>query len=830
LHGTKPDQEQPIVRDTWAEKYRYGDEPDYAATCLRVVSALCANETSEFRINAAAAMQAREIVPAGRILAGAGTDKRVTLINCFVSPDIQDSMRSEAGEPGCGIMHALSKAAYTQQMGGGIGMDFSTVRPRGALVRRTNSVSSGVLPFMDMWDAMCATIRSSGSRRGAMMGTLGIWHPAIEEFVEAKQQRGRLTNFNVSVLVPDAFMWAVEQDWGWDLHFPVPRADNKYGWSSEGGAGTSTEGGYIYKVVRARDLWDKIIRATYVHAEPGVIFIDRINQLNNLAYCEDIHCVNPCGEQALPANGACNLGHTNLAVMVDRPFEPDASFDWDKLERAAAIMVRLLDNVLDVTQWPLEEQAEEARAKRRIGLGFTGLATALQQLGIPYGSPAAVEFTREVARRQAIAAYKASVQLAEERGPFPLFDPRFCDRPFVKKLPSDLRLAIEGSGIRNGVLLSVAPTGTTSLVMGNVSSGIEPVFAHKYRRKVRGDSGEMSNEYSVYDYGYLKYCGKHAVDPNDPRIETGEEVVLPPGFVTADQLTVEQHLQMAAAAQEWVDSAISKTINCPESMGIDEFRAVYGRAYELGLKGCTTYRPDPRSGRGAVLEAAEAPSPLSALPTGPSGSLSGPPNTTEFITREEVVPNSEHRPVGPDNAQPRPDKISMRDVVPGLRYRIKWPHEDCAYYVIITDVEDAAMPRGRRPFELFISTKSTRHEEWVKAFSLMATAIFRREGDPSFIVDELRTVFSAKGGGWVPIAGKEGRRHVPSLVAAVGLKIEEHLRYLGMLEEAEPLIAPADQLTSHAADMERCEVCGALAVVHEAGCSSCRACGASDCG
>jgi len=458
----------------------------------------------------------------------------------------------------------------------------------------------------------------------------------------------------------------------------------------------------------------------------------------------------------------------------------------------------LLDNVLDVTQWPTEEQRKEAHDKRRIGLGFTGLASALQQLGIPYGSPRAVELTRQIAKEQAVAAYKASCKLAEERGAFPLFDAeKFCASPFVQKLDRDFKaaLGIKQYGIRNGVLLSIAPTGTTSLAIGNVSSGIEPVFAHKYKRRVRDDAGNLAREYSVYDYGFLKYCEGRGLDPEDVATDSGYK--LPEGFVTAEQLTVEQHLQMAAAAQEWTDAAISKTINCPESMTLDEFKQVYARAYELGMKGCTTYRPDPRSGRGAVLEA---------------------PPTKDEDAPPQVLPL---------------DKIPMQDVAEGRRYRIKWPSEDCAYYLMITDYVDAT--GQRRPFEMFISTKSERHSEWVKAFSLLVTAIFRREGDPSFVVEELKSVFSASGGKWVKVPWADKPKLATSLVAAIGFKLEEHMRWLGMMGIDEALVAqeggqkkvetmPAQDL------LDVCAHCGARAVIYSEGCATCHACGASDCG
>lgn len=1447
---------QPVVIDTWREKYRHGSEPSWEGTCERVVGALCARETPEIQDRTLAAMLAREIVPAGRILAGAGTGKRVTKVNCFTSSLIQDSMATEPDRAGKGIMDALAGAAYSLQMGGGVGMDFSTIRPRGAVVKRTASVSSGVLPFMDMWNAMSETIMSAGHRRGAMMGTLrclhgstkihtvdgnvpiadlvgkrpyvfacdpntrrvrvvradrvfvsdrrrrvvkvrfdtrsdlictpdhlimlksgafrpagqlrvgdrvmaiehgasgyrqmpeghnkvtetvrctggrtdcvyrivaedvllrrpegykaqvhhrdwnrlhnhprnleilsvsehatehaaenvvllaeyargegwadvygedwasqrrerqkaaikkawrdgkmarrrnpnnnrkgksweeifgeekaarmrksisaaakrqarryrtarralggnhrviaveecGVagevydiklpkWHnfaanevfvhncdhPDIEEFIAAKHQPGRLTNFNVSILVTDDFLKAVRVDAGWKLAFPVPPAAATKRLRVELD-GVST---YVYKTVRARELWDKIISSTYVHAEPGVVFIDRVNELNNLRYCEHIHALNPCfaggtlvrtirgdvsfaelaalgktvpvltqlddgtlayrdmvrprvtrrrarlvevrlrrgarvrgpvsairctpnheffltdgtrrraadlrpgdridsvywyslnkgyvriantrdtcqehwltaeykygrrpdyprehahhvngikhdnapenveileaaehdalnmrgdlnpirrfpdknhfktarftgakngmygrkhsaetrakigaktreraadpaykerwlearnhrvasvefveeredvycgtvpstgrffvvpgpgegvlvsncGEQMLPDDGCCDLGHVNLATVVLDPFERVARVDTERLRRSAHLMVRLLDNVLDETLWPTPAQADEARSKRRIGLGFTGLGTALQMLGIPYGSSSAVETTSATARLLAGSAYRASCGLARERGSFPLYrEEEFCAAPLVQKLDQHYALVseIRESGIRNGVLLSVAPTGTTSLAIGNVSSGVEPIFAHRYRRRVRGTTGSMDDrEYSVFDYGFLKYCERVGADPEtyEPGGRDDEW-----GFVTAEQVSVEKHLQMAAAAQEWVDSAVSKTINCPESTTFEEFRAVYDRAYELGMKGCTTYRPDPRSGRGAVLiaDGREVGRPDSvqvnmrgesfvAMPVyvtihdyvatygtaSVQGTWSGSLPRTSLEATYHFQPRAElpsrEMSVGPgarpapESAAPRgaADKVPMQDVVDARRYRIKWPTEDCAYYVIITDYVDGE--GRRRPFELFVSTKSERHSEWVRAFSLLVTAIFRREGDPAFVLDELRSVFSASGGAWMRVPWSEKTKYIPSLVAAVGLKIEEHMRWLGLIGSGEELVSeqPDDPVIASGAsdavppplgNLAVCDKCGARAVVYSEGCSTCLACGASDCG
>ncbi len=766
---------QSITESVWREKYRWGDEQTVDDTITRVVGGVYAKDISSRGVaaaeEAADLMRRRLILPAGRIWAGAGTNKRVTLINCYVSPDIQDSMDTVRELPGLGIMDSLRVAALSLQMGGGIGMDFSTIRPRGAVVKRTSSVSSGVLPFMDMWHHMSNTIMSAGHRRGAMMGTLRVDHPDVRDFVAAKRTPGRLTNFNVSVLVTDDFMAALKNDDGWDLHFSVPRADGRHVSANLTGAANK----YVYERIRARDLWDEIIRGTYVHAEPGVIFIDQINKRNNLWYCEDIHCTNPCGEEPLPANSNCDLGHVNLAEMIDDSFTDRAKFRFDLLDRAGGAMVRFLDNVFDVTLFPTNAQREEAFSKRRIGIGYTGLGTALQQMKIRYGSPDAVLMTREITKRLRDAVYAASVELAMERGAFPKFDAeKFLSSAFVKELDHDLRASIKIRGIRNGVLMTIAPTGTTSILAGNVSSGIEPVFLNKYDRKVRGAGGELETTFAVYDLGYLRYCEHHELDPV-------ADHVLPNYMCTVADLTVEDHLATQAAAQRYVDASISKTINVPGSATFEEFRDVYARAYELGLKGCTTYRPDPASGRGEVLSA----------------------------------PKKEVKDKKLD------DKVPMRDVAEGRRYRIKWPDVDGAFYVIIDDYVDAA--GTRRPFEIFVVTKSQRHAEWISGLTRMITAIFRREGDVSFVVDELKQVYSYQGGVFA-----DGR-HVPSIVAAIGTKIEEHLRWLGLMS-GEDAVVSDEKITPALPRAETCDRCGAPAVVHEEGCKTCKNCGKSDCG
>lgn len=761
--------QQQLVEDVWREKYAQPGEQSLSHTYARVANGVYRNDPDLVAKKVAFdLMEAGCLLPAGRILAGAGTDKRVTLINCFVSPDIQDSLDTELEFSGLGIMDSLKVASLTQQMGGGIGMDFSTIRPRGALVRRTQSITHGVLPFMDMWHAMCNTIISAGSRRGAMMGTLSVSHPDIFEFIKAKQERGRLSNFNVSVLVTDDFMKALKHDQPWHLMFALPGETAK-----------------VYQTVSARELWDAIIGSTYVHAEPGVIFIDRVNEMNNLSYCEHIHCTNPCGEQPLPPNGDCNLGHVNLARMVQNPFDHNAKFDFNALVSATSCLVRFLDNVLDVSKFPTQEQEDEAMNKRRLGIGFTGLASAMQQLGLRYGSPASIEFAASVSRVMCNTAYATSAKLAEERGPFPLFSSQFEQGEFVKRLNPEIRELIGKHGIRNGVLMSIAPTGTTSIVAGNVSSGIEPVFDYAYSRRKLNPDGKTFNTYMSYDYGYYAYCERTGLDP-------ASKVQLPPHFNTAHDLTVDEHLNMQAAVQEFIDASISKTINCPVEMTFEEFKSVYTKAYDLGLKGCTTYRPDPNSGRGAVL--------------------------TSATTEPTVAPT-------PPMVS---DCVPMADILEGRRYRVKWPQLQAAFYVVINDYVDAA--GQRRPFEMLVTTKSAQHDEWMKAITLLVTAIFRREGDPSFIVDELKQVHSAAGGAWI------NKKYTGSIIAAIGRVIEEHLIWLGLLESSEPpaekqsQIAPKEEVPLIQIAGGVCSKCMAPAVIRKEGCFVCGNCGDSSCG
>ncbi len=549
----------------WRDKYRGTGETSRWETFAWVADAVAAVDASSTRW----ASSFRDVldrgvfVPGGRILSGAGTGRRVTLFNCFVMDHIPDDVS--------GIFDAVRKAALTMQQGGGIGCDFSSLRPKGAHVRGIGADASGPVSFMSVWDTMCETIVSAGARRGAMMATLRCDHPDIEAFIEAKRGGGAFKNFNLSVLVTDDFMQALDNDRPWPLR-----------WNGE-----------IVGHKSARSIWDKIMRANYESAEPGVVFIDRVNRENNLSYCEVIHATNPCGEQPLPFNGACLLGSINLAALVRKPFERDAWLDETELERVVSVAVRFLDNVIDASTLPLPEQAKEALAKRRMGLGVTGLANALSMVGLRYGTDQSARQAGAWFKLLREAAYRASVALAKERGPFPLFDREaFLAAPGALRLPADIRDGISRHGFRNGVLTSIAPTGTTSLFAGNVSSGIEPVFDYEFQRRMRGADGRVRT-IRVEDYAVRLWRQLH-----------GKEKALPRSMVRTGELVPEAHLRVVAAVQPDVDAGISKTINCAREIPFGAFESIYRRAYALGLKGCTTYRPNAITG--AVLIEADA--------------------------------------------------------------------------------------------------------------------------------------------------------------------------------------------------------------------------------
>ena len=519
-------------------------------------------------------------LPGGRILAGTGTSHRVTLFNCFVMGVVEDSLD--------GIFDALKEGALTMQQGGGVGYDFSTLRPSGEPAHGVGATASGPVSFMHIWDSMCATLLSTGARRGAMMATLRCDHPDIEIFIAAKRDPGVLRHFNLSVLVTDDFMRAVRADAEWLLVFPLAENETASGevverlWSGS----SAPRRCRVLRRVRAQALWYGIMRATYEYAEPGVIFVDRVNRMNNLWYCEQISATNPCGEIPLPYYGACNLGAINLTQFVRSPFTPSAVLDLDGVTATAAIAVRLLDNVYDLSHFPLLKQAETARASRRIGLGLTGLADALAMLGIRYGSAESFELGGKIMREICHSAYRVSIGLAREKGEFPAYDANhYLSGEFIQSLPSDIVAEIGRYGIRNSHLTAIAPTGTVSLLANNISSGLEPIFDFEYTRRIREADGGFS-EARVSDFAYRLF-----------RMRNGEHAMLPSAFVRAGEIQPEAHLEMQAALQQHVDNSISKTINVPRDYGFDAFRSIYERAYDKGLKGCTTFRPNPVTGQ-----------------------------------------------------------------------------------------------------------------------------------------------------------------------------------------------------------------------------------------
>jgi ribonucleoside-diphosphate reductase alpha chain len=1146
----------PLIQGVWRDKYRFNEETCQADTQRRVVDALYANDPSaEAKTLALELMLAGHLIPAGRIMAGAGTGRAVTLLNCYVNETVQDSMP--------GVQRAISRAAFTMQQGGGIGTDWSTVRPNGAVVRRTGSVSSGVLPFMDQMDAMCRTVSSAGTRRGAMMGTLRDDHPDLLDFIRAKRTPGRLTQFNVSVLVSDALMTAVKNDKTWDLGFHVPRADGLHTtiynaaaevwdrldvpfpydvieWDNEYAAAFGSQRGevlpwYIYRRVRARDLWDELMRSTYTYAEPGVIFIDRVNSWNNLRYCETIRATNPCftgdtkvwtidgpqkfsdlaatgkavpvltelvdgklayrlmtnprltqrranlvkitfstkrgksghltstttlrctptheffkrngepcraedlqcgdgiesayrnvanqkgyiglratagdrvmehhltaeydhgrrpvyplehghhtdgvkdhnvsgnveikdggrhnaehlsgennpmrrwypnatieerqryhdnmsaattgdrngmsgrkhrtdtlekignktrdrfedpefrarhsagvraanerrrinanhrvvsveiieemedvycgtvadtgrffvslgdehyegvlvsncGEQPLPPNGACNLGSVNLAGMVQHPFTDHAGFDNQLYHRTIRAAIRLLDNVLDVATYPLLAQAEEARLKRRVGLGVTGFADMLLQMGVAYGSDESVKIAEKLSWNLREASYVASATLAKERGAFPLYEAdRIQESPNVKGLSHSTKAAIGRYGLRNGVLNTIAPNGTITLAFAlNTGSGGEPVFAfEKNKRRVR-QPDDTYLEYESINYSYRLYEAIRGCS------YLREE--LPSYFVGAMDIAPADHVRVQAAWQRHVDSAISKTVNCPTDLDYETFKTIYAMAYDQGCKGCTTYRYDPAAGRGSVLSLTEEPT-VSAEDAAPV--------VVDEPVRELIDAAERYKERKIEHVLPRPARVD------GSTYKIKWPLTGVNWYVTVT------RSAAGEPLELFIATRETDQQEWVQALSCTLTAILRRGGDFRFLIQELKMVTAATGAAFLQI-GDDAEHPVryPSVVAAIGGVIEAETRRLSEVcrpmevttddsRRADELIGAvtsvqyenrgfdevgnitrrrAHAIASRVLD---CPVCGTAPMIHESGCRRCLTCGHEECG
>jgi len=551
---------QPVSENIWNLKYRHKTfdgvnlDDSVEDTWARISEQLAFAEKEQGRVwrkeDFYEVLEDFKFIPAGRIISGSGTNRNVTLVNCFTMGTIPDSL--------VGIFDHLKEAVLTMQQGGGIGYDFSTLRPKGAHVKGVDADSSGPLSFMDVWDSMCRTIMSAGSRRGAMMATMRCDHPDIEDFIKAKRTEGRMRMFNLSVMCSDRFLNAVKNDLDWDLHFE----------------------GKVYKTLKAKHLWQTIMLSTYEYAEPGVLFIDRINDMNNTYYYDTIATTNPCGEKCMGPYSSCVLGSINLPAFVVQPFFDRARLDYAQLQNCVKNAVRMLDNVIDVTKYPLQNQKDKSISERQIGLGVTGVGSMLIMMKMTYGSDQAVQFMEELMKFINDTAYNESVELAIEKGSFPLFDAdKFLDSGFMKTRSELLRSKVRKYGIRNSLLTSIAPTGTISLYANNVSSGIEPVFALYYERKVLNNDGSHTKEL-VMDYAVYLWRKLFGAEP------------LPDYFVTAQTLSPIDHIRMQSAVQKHVDSAISKTTNCPEDISFEDFQSVYLMAYDMGCKGCTTYRPN----------------------------------------------------------------------------------------------------------------------------------------------------------------------------------------------------------------------------------------------
>ncbi len=763
---------QAITEEVLLEKYAKGDERSADDIRRRVARALAQVEAPDRRAAWEARFldaQQRGFIPAGRISSAAGTALSATLINCFVQP-VGDSIATEEdGHPG--IYTALTEAAETMRRGGGVGYDFSRIRPRGAWVGSTQSNASGPVSYMRVFDRSCETVESAGSRRGAQMGVLRCDHPDVEEFIHAKD-RGDLKNFNISVGVTDDFMRAVRDGGDVELvHRAEPGPAQK-----EDGAYQRADGMWVYRKLPARTLWQQVMQSTYDHAEPGVLFLDRINTDNNLGYCETISSTNPCGEQPLPAYGCCCLGSIDLTRFVRAPFESDAGFDDAAFAEVVRVAVRMLDNVLDVSVWPLPQQLAEARSKRRIGLGFTGLGDALVMLGLRYDEAPARAFAAKIAEAMRNAAYDASVELAKERGAFPLFnaDLYLASGNFASRLPAALKERIRASGLRNSHLLSIAPTGTISLAFAdNASNGIEPAFSWSYKRKKREPDGTFK-EYAVEDHAWRLF---HHLK--------GKEATLTPAFVTALEMSAQAHAEMVAAVAPFVDTAISKTVNVPADYPFEDFKNLYMQAWEKGLKGLATYRPN--AVLGSVLSVEAQPAPLTA------------PDANQRLALDRLP-----APVLASLRWPgRPDLAAGNSA---WTYMIQHPHGDFALFVGELPVErtetadgvptspdrtpdkrDASANRvaPTRPFEVWVNGA-----EQPRGLGAMAKTLSMdlRTNDAAWLrlkLDALATVAEERAFE-MPMPPYGERRMFPGVVAATAAVLRWRCEQLGALADGGP--------------------------------------------
>lgn len=843
---------QQVTVDTLLEKYAKNGEQTASEIFARVAKGVAQAEAPELREQMEKVFFDNMLagaIGAGRIMSAAGSEIRATLANCFVQP-VGDAVMGEDDDGFPGIYVALLQAAETMRRGGGVGYDFSRIRPKGAFVKGTHSSASGPCSYMDVFDKSCKTVESAGSRRGAQMGVLRIDHPDVMEFITAKREEGRWNNFNVSVGIVEGFMEAVVAGGDWELvHKAEPGKDQK-----DAGAYRRADGLWVYSKVAAKQVFDTIMRSTYEFAEPGILFIDNMNKDNNLRYCERIEATNPCAEEPLPPYGCCDLGPVILPRFVQEPFTPAARFDFEAFRAAVAVQVRFLDNVLDVTHWPLEQQEVEARNKRRIGVGYTGLGDVLIMLGLPYNSAEGRAKAVEITREMRDAAYLASVDLAKEKGAFTLFNAEkyLEDGTFASRLPEHVKAAISVHGIRNSHLLAIAPTGTVSLAFAdNASGGIEPAYSLAYNRKKRNKDGSHTN-YPVKDHAFRVFS-ETVCEPalrqglidavcthQDSFVVDGQTYqvkdVLPASFVTALEMTAAEHLQMMKDVQPYIDTSISKTVNVPADYPYDDFKGLYLAAWQAGLKGLSTYRPNATLG--SVLSIG-APAPAAAA--APAVAHDDDPLRKQFDSRPEG---------------------ELEGVTSKVDY---WTHEGKQSVYLTVNYQRVEGVLGgeavaiERPVEFFMPAGQLGEcQQWISSNMRLLSMVARSGGSVAKALANMRKIIWDKG----PVRcghvdrddGAKAPRYHDSEVAAIAYALQRILHKRGFLDvagnqvpvrklaerlarrdnelgaassDAEESVAPAAKNASALTGAgKKCPECGAHEVHRVDGCSKCFNCGA----